>query len=751
MATIKRNFSPKPIKQPTRFDKIGKKVHLRRAFRPAVRYMQRPFTIARTYDRQNLRPDLIAGITVAVVLVPQAIAFALMANLPPEMGLYAAMIGGVIGALWGSCNQLFTAPTNTISLLVFASLATVVEPGSQSFIAAAGLMALMVGILQLVLGIARLGMLVNFVSHSVIVGFATGAGILIIFNQIPPLLGISVPRDNILATIQGIYLSLADIDWATTVIGLIAMAVILGLRRINPRLPVTLIAMFITSALVAIFNLEEKGVTTIGQLPVGLPPLADLPVLDLNLIGSLSAGALAVAAISLVQTTAVAHSVAAQTGQRLDSNQEFVGQGLANIAMGLFSGFAGSGSFSVTAVNLANGAKTALAPIFAAGFILISLFTIGPLTTYLPRAAVAAALIVTAVTMIDRAEIRRILHSNLGEAAILMATLLGTLFLDIQFAVLLGILLSFVLYILHTSTPRVHEVKPDVNYKHFLYQPEKVGCPQLGIIEILGDLYFGAVHHVEEYILDHADRHPEQRFLLIRMHNVNDCDFSGIHMLENVVKAYRERGGDVYLVRPQYRVKQIFATTDFVESLLGADHILDKDDAITHIFYHVLDPAICIYECPVRVFKECANLPKRVNVVGIPHDHEVISAELHTIKPRTLWQQLHTSNLINQHAVPGLGLTPPLVVDVREPREYRQGHIAEAQSIPLATILSKEVKLPTDQQIVLVCRSGRRSRRAAAALQNLGCQNIAILEGGMQAWEADSLLEAVGDAVVRNP
>ncbi len=750
MATVKRNFSPKPIKQPTRFDKVSKKVNLQRTFRPAARYLQRPYTIARTYDRQNLRPDLIAGITVAVILAPQAIAFALMANLPPEMGLYAAMIGAVIGALWGSCNQLFTAPTNTISLLIFASLATVVEPGTQSFIVAAGLMALMVGILQFVLGIARLGMLVNFVSHSVIVGFASGAGILIIFNQLSPLLGITISRDNILATIEGIFFHLTDTHWATALIGLIAMAIIVFVRRINTRLPATLLAMIVTSLLVAIFDLEEKGVATVGQLPVGLPPLADLPVLNLNLIGSLSAGALAVAAISLVQTTAVAHSVAAQTGQRLDSNQEFVGQGLANIAMGLFSGFAGSGSFSVTAVNLANGARTALAPVIAAGFIMISLFTIGPFTAYLPRAAVAAALIVTAVTMIDRTEIRRILHSNLGEGAILIATLLGTLFLDIQFAVLLGILLSFILYILRTSTPRVHEVKPDVNYKHFLYQPEKAGCPQLGIIEILGDLYFGAVHHVEEYILDHADRHPEQRYLLIRMHNVNDCDFSGIHMLENVVKTYRERGGDVFLVRPQYRVKQIFATTDFVENVLGADHILDKDGAITHIFYHILDPAICIYECPVRVFKECANLPKRISVVGIPHDHEVVSADLHTIKPRMLWQQLHTSALLNRHAVNGLGITPPLVIDVREPREFRQGHIAEAQSIPLATILSEDVTLPADQQIVLVCRSGRRSRRAAAALQNIGCRNITILEGGMQAWEADGLLEAVGDSANGN-
>ncbi len=751
MAIMKRDISPKPRKQPTRFDKVSKKANLQRAFRPAVRYMQRPFTIIRTYDRQNLRPDLIAGLTVTVIALPQAIAFALIAELPPEMGLYAAIVGALVGALWGSSNQLHTGPANAISLLIFTSLSTFTQPGAQLFILAAGLMAVMVGVLQMVMGLARLGMLVNFVSYSVIIGFATGAGILIAIKQISPLLGIPVEADNVFETLTGNAFHLPDIHWATAIIGIGTMVTMVIIRSVNRRLPNILISIVLASIMVALFDLQNKGVTVIGELPASLPPLTDLPLLDIGLIGQLSAGALAVAAIALVQTTALTRSVAAQTGQRLDSNQEFVGQGLANITMGFFSGFAGSGSFARTIVNLDSGARTAMASVFSAGFLLVALFVSGTLTAYLPVSALSAVLIVTAYNMIDFAEIRRILYSGFGEAAILGVTLFGTLFLDIAFAVLLGILLSFVLYILHTSAPRVHEVKPDVNYKHFLYQPEKAGCPQLGIIEILGDLYFGAVHYVEEYILDHADKHPEQRFLLIRMHNVNDCDFSGIHMLENVVKTYRDRGGDVFLVRPQYRVKQIFATTDFVENVLGADHILDKDSAISHIFYHILDPAICIYECPVRVFQECANLPKRVNIAGIPHDHEIITKEFHTTNPRTLWQQLHTSELINQHAGNGVGLKPPLILDVREPREFRQGHIAEAQSVPLATILSEEVKFPTNQQIVLVCRSGRRSRRAAAALQNLGCHNISILEGGMQAWEAEGLLEAVGETVNRNP
>lgn len=732
----------RPLKREPHSAQARAVANFKRTVAPAVGYLQRPYTLIRNYDTVNFRPDLTAGLTVAIILLPQSIAFALIAELPPEMGLYASIIGALVGALWGSSNQLHTGPTNAISLLVFASLATVVPPGTQLFILAAGLMAVMVGMLQLLMGLARLGMLVNFVSHSVIVGFATGAGILIAIRQLGPLLGISFEAENVVETIRETIFLLPEIDWATAAIGIGVMVIMVVGRRVNRKLPAALIGMVLASLVTAVFDLQNKGVKVIGEIPASLPPLSNLPILNLDLIGSLSAGALAVAAIGLVETTAIARSVATQTGQRLDSNQEFVGQGMANIGMGFFSGFAGAGSFSRTAVNFDNGAKTAIAAVFSAAFMLVAMFTLGSFGAYLPVAALSGVLIVTAFGMIDRAEIRRILHSNRGEAAILVATFLGTLFLEIEFAVLLGIILSFVLYILRTSTPRVHEVKPDANYKHFLFQPDKAGCTQLGIIEILGDLYFGAVHHVEEYILNHAETHPDQRYLLIRMHNVNNCDFSGVHMLESVVKAYRDRGGDVFLVRPQYHVKEMFAATHFVEHVLGKDHILDKDTAISHIFHHVLDPAVCIYECPVRTFMECTNLPKRVDLIGIPHDYEVTADTFPTIEPRHLWQRLHTPN---QHTADGnLKLPPPLVVDVREPREYRQGHIPEAQSVPLPSILSAETKFSPEQQIVLVCRSGRRSRRAAAALHNIGCLNVATLEGGMQAWEAEGLLEAIG-------
>jgi SulP family sulfate permease len=490
--------------------------------------------------------------------------------------------------------------------------------------------------------------------------------------------------------------------------------------------------MIAASIFVFIGQLDHAGVDVIGQLPSGLPPLANLGNLDVDLIGRLSIGALAVGAIGLVETTAIARSVSAQTGQRLHSDQEFVGQGLANIASGLFSGYPAAGSFSRTAVNFRAGAKTPLAAIFSSLFVLIALFAIGGLAAYLPRSALAAVLIITAYGMIDRAEISRIWRGTRGDAAIMLVTFLGTLFLHIEFAVLAGILFSLARYILRTSAPRVNEVLPDRAHKHFTYQPEKSPCPQLGIIDILGDLYFGAVNHVEEAILAVAARHPEQRFLLIRMHSVNHCDFSGIHMLESVVRTYRDRGGDVFIVRAGSTIRKVMASTGF-DKFLEEDHFMTEETSISWLFHKVLDPAVCIYECPVRVFKECQNLPKR-NVVGnVPLFHEVVQEEVNDIKPKHLWHQLQREDKS----------TRPFIVDVREPREFRQGHIPRAQLVPLPYILQERIKLPTDRPVVLACRSGRRSRRAAYALQGTGCVNISILEGGMLAWEAADLLLAV--------
>lgn len=707
----------------------------REAILPALRYLRRPVTLVRGYDRANLRPDLVAGLTVGVVLLPQAIAFSLLAELPPQMGLYTAIVGGIAAALWGSCDQLHTGPTNTISLLVLATLAVSAVPGSDQYLIAAGLLALMAGVLQLALGLLRLGFIVNFVSHSVIVGFGTAAGVLIALRQLNPLLGLSLPSTDVATGLANTLFGLPQSHVLTAAIGLGSIALILLLRRLDPRLPGSLIALLAATLVVYLLGERAAGVAVIGPLSGGLPRPVALPVFDLRLIADLSTGALAVAAIGLVQTTAVARTVASQTRQRLDSNQEFVGQGIGNIFSGIFGGYATSGSFTITAVKFRSGARTPLASIVASLVVLLIMLLAGDIGAYVPVSALAGALIVTAWNMIDGAEIRRIFRGARGDAIIMVVTFLGTLFLDLDFAVLTGILLSFVLYFLRTSAPRVEVVVPDEDFRHFAHRPGAPSCPQLGIVEIQGDLYFGAVNHIEEEILELAALNPAQTYLLIRMHHVNQVDFSGIHMLESVVRAYRDRGGDVFLVRVDPGARRLMETTGCL-AYVGERNLLDEDTAIARLFQHTLDPAVCIYECPVRVFRECQNLPKRFDLLdaALPvFGHSPNGYEPAVVAPADLWRVLRATPPERQ----------PVVLDVREPREFRRSHIAEAQSVPLSTLLANGLVMAADRSLVLVCQTGRRSRRAASLLRDLGHSDITIVDGGMQAWEAAGLLTAV--------
>ncbi len=706
------------------------------ALRPIPQFFLRPVDIFRIYRRNDLQPDMMAGLTVAVVFLPQAIVFSLLAGLPPQVGLYSAVVVSIVAALWGSSKHLHSGPTNTAAILTLATLQPLFVPGTPDYLVAAALLAVMVGLFRLVMGLARLGMLVSFVSDSVIIGFTAGAGVLIAIGELDDLFGLTLSgSSSLFHTLEALVVQSPETHWFSVVIGLGTITIILLVRRLNPRWPSLLIGLISAAAVVWLFNLDQYGVKILGQLPAGLPPFTPPPLLDFQLVGHLSIGALAMATIGLVEATSIARSIAGQTGQRLDSNQEFVGQGLANIATGFLSGQPCSGSFNRSALNYDAGAQSSLASVFSGLVVLVAMFALGPVTAYIPRAALSGMLLLAAWGMIDRKEMARILHGASGDALIMVVTLLATLFLPLQFAVLTGILMSLGYYIMKTSTPHVLTVLPDETFRHFAYQPTKPLCPQLSIIKISGDLYFGAVNHVEESIRQSMGRHPRQRYLLLRMHGVNHCDISGIHMLESVMRFCRDKGGDLYMMKVQRPVHDLMVSTGFYNQL-GADHFLLEDHAIDHLFYKVLDPAICIYECEVRAFKECQNLPKRALPAGVQVYTMIPSGGLPEISAQELWHKLRYSD------------TPPLVIDVREPREFKQGHIPKAELIPLAKFLLEEHKLPHNRDIVLVCRSGRRSERAAYMMQQKGHNdhNLRVLSGGMAAWEAAKLLEAVGEA-----
>ena len=331
------------------------------------------------------------------------------------------------------------------------------------------------------------------VSDAVIVGFTAGAGLLIFFNQLRNLLRLdfaSVP--GLWGTLENLAMHISEVHIPSMLLGLLTILVILLLRRFKPSMPGPLISIALAAILTWVLNLEPNGVQVVGELPRGLPPFSPLPIFDFKLMGQLATGALAIAAIGLVEAMSIARSVSTQTGQRLDTNQEFIGQGLANIACGFFSGYACSGSFSRTAINHQAGAKTAISNVFGGLIVLLVMLLFGWVGAFIPLPALAGIVTLVAFGLIDKKGMAQIWQGARGDRVIMVTTLVATLAIPIQYAALVGILMSLAYYLLKTSMPRVRTVVPDGNFQFFIRKGKRPSCPQLGVMEILGDMYFGA-------------------------------------------------------------------------------------------------------------------------------------------------------------------------------------------------------------------------------------------------------------------
>jgi sulfate permease, SulP family len=697
---------------------------IRNRHREDFTFLLHPVGVLKNYSLANLRPDMVAGLTVAVVLLPQAIAYAMIAELPPEVGLYAAIVGAIVGALWGSSLHLHTGPTNASSLLVLASLVTVAQPGTPEFIAAAGYLAVLVGVIKLIMGLARLGVLVNFVADSVVVGFTAGAGILISLNQLKHLLRVELPASpEIFQTIRALVANGDQLHQPSLYLGLGTIVLVAVLKRFFSKFPAALMGMVAASAVVGIWNLNEMGVEVLGAIPRSLPPLTGLPLLSPALFWKLSAGALAVSAIGLVEAISSARTIAARSGQHLLSNQEFVGQGMASIAAGFFSGYTVSGSFTRSAINYEAGGRSPLANVFSGIFVLVAMMVFAPLAVYLPRTALAGVLLVTAYGMVDRREMRKILQTSFGDSSVMISTMLATVLLPLEFAVLAGMLVSFARYLIKSSTPTVVPVVPDPSFRRFEPAGERPMCPQLGIVNVEGSLYFGAVHHVEEMIRKNQEACPRQKFLLLRLNMVDHCDVSGIHMLGGVVASYRRRGGDVFLDGVRPKVMEMIHLYGF-DDVLGAKNILNEKDTISHLFHKVLHPGYCVYECRERVFAECQALPKDDHAANLPEDTDIPDHEIEQISPTAL--KLLLSDPYDDM----------VLIDVREPTEYKKWHIPGSTNLSLRELAEDIPIVTTEQAVVLVSRIGRRSALAAVIMQDYGQPRVFNLKGGMLAWEA---------------
>ncbi len=568
-------------------------------------------------NRRSLRADLVAGLTGAVVVLPQGVAFAMIAGMPPVYGLYTAMVPAIIAGLFGSSRHLISGPTTAISIVVFAAISKFADPGSAKFVTLALTLTFLAGVYQFVLGLARMGTLVNFISHSVVVGFTAGAAVLIATSQLKHFFGMHIPAgESFLHTWRDIFQQIDDANLYVTGTATLTLAILMVLMRLVPRWPVMLIGMTLGSLAAAFLGGESEGIKLVGQLPQGLPPLS-LPDLHLGTIKQLGSAALAVAMLGLVEAVSIARSVASKSDQRIDGSQEFIGQGLANMVGSFFSSYASSGSFTRSGLNYTAGAVTPMSAVFAAVSLALIVLLVAPLAAYLPIAAMAAVLLVVAWRLIDFHHFKTILTTSKRETAVLLTTFFATLFVELEFAIYVGVMLSLVIYLMRTSQPSVVARVPDPSTpnRHLVTDPKLPECPQLKMVRIDGSLYFGAVDHVQERLHRIGEENPLQKHLLIIGNGINFVDITGAELLAAEARRRKAQGGGLYLVKIKEEACNTLRRGGF-RDLIGSENIfLTKSDAIQTIFGH-LDHAICA-RCDKRIFTECARVRPLAPVTAI--------------------------------------------------------------------------------------------------------------------------------------
>lgn len=561
--------------------------------------------------RDTLKADLMAGLTGAVIVLPQGVAFATIAGLPPQYGLYTAMITPVIAALFGSSWHLISGPTTAISIVVFSTVSSHgVAPESPEFISLALTMTFLAGVYQLAFALARLGVLVNFVSHTVVIGFTAGAALLIATSQVKNILGIAIPRgESFIHTWLDIFQQFAATNIHILAVALATLCSALLIKRFAPRLPNMLFALIIGSGCALLLGGEAVGINFVGEIPATLPPLSS-PDFSLATLRTLAPQAFAVALLGLIEAVSISRAIAAKSHQRIDGNQEFFGQGLSNIVGSFFSSYAGSGSFTRSGVNYSSGARTPLAAIFAAVFLALIILLVAPLATYLPIAAMGGIIMLVAYNLVNFQHIRKIVATSRAETSILLTTFFATLLLELEFAIYLGVLLSLVIFLARTSIPDIVSLAPDRDPdsgKRTLVKECSAShlqeCPQLKIIRIDMSIYFGSANHIQSYLHNASEKQGIKHILIIGT-GVNFIDLNGAEMLEQESDRLQEKGGGLYFGELKPKVENFIHRGHFDEHIGAQYFFLEKKEAIKHIVTRQLDHRQC-QSCPHRVFDEC--------------------------------------------------------------------------------------------------------------------------------------------------
>ena len=591
--------------------------------RSAVLRVARPPDWTGRVDAASLRADALAGLTGATIVLPQAVAFAAIAGLPPEYGFYTAMVTPVVAAFFGSSWHAVSGPTTAISALVFGALVALYEPGGTAFVRAAIELALLVGIFQLLFGLVRLGALVDFVSHSVMIGFTAGAALLIALSQFGDALGVELPRASEFAQyLSAVPGEVANADWRSVLIAVIALLTGLVVKRAAPRLPNYLIALLAGTAAGLALEAGANGVALVGPIP-SVTPDPRAPLVGFSDFANLAPAAFAIALVGLLEAISVARAIALKSGQELDANREFTGQGMSNLVGSFFQCYPGSASFTRSGVNYEAGAVTPLSAVFAAAFLFVILLLVAPYFALVPIPAMAGIILLVAWKLIDWNGLRHIAMTSKSETAVALTTLLTCLFVDLEFAIYIGVLLSFVLFLNATARPNIFVGAPDPSVGNRAFREVSTfglnECPQFVFVRIDGPLYFGSVEHVRREFRRIERERPDQKHLLFIVKGVGEIDLAGAELLIAEARRRARRGGSFHVQAKTPRT--ITKLTRFhVDEALPTHHVhLSKGQAIEEIV-PTLDMSVCA-SCDRRVFRECPSREEALRRLERTKDH----------------------------------------------------------------------------------------------------------------------------------
>jgi SulP family sulfate permease len=541
----------------------------------------------KTYNSGDFKGDLSAGLTVGVMLIPQGMAYSMLAGLPPIYGLYASTLPLIVYALLGTSRQLAVGPVAMVALLISAGISPLAEVGSAEYVKLAILLALMVGLFQFLMGVFRLGFIVNFLSHPVISGFTSAAALIIGLSQLKHLLGINLRRSNHIHKIIGQAIERIDeLHVPTLILGATAIAVILVIKRINKRIPGPLIVVILGILAVYFLKLDEAGMKILKEVPSGFPQ-PSLPLAGWETMNSLIPTVLAISLVGFMESIAVAKAIQARhRNYEVVPNQELIGLGAANILGSFFSSFPVTGGFSRTAVNDQAGARTGLASIISAVLIILTLLFLTPLFYYLPKAILASIIMVAVFGLIDTKEAIHLWKHDKKDFAMLLVTLIATLSLGIEEGILLGVVLSLAIVVKNAAYPHVAKLGQIIGTDVFRNTdrfPDALDPQEILIVRPDSPLFFANINYVKERWENwEAEKGEGLKCVILHAKGITSLDSSAVHYLEEVVKEYQSKGIAFYMTGVLGPVRDLLHHNGLVDkwgSSMFHAHVMDAYNA----------------------------------------------------------------------------------------------------------------------------------------------------------------------------